>query len=91
MRLPGAEPRLFGQARHSSSFPRMTASSDLAELSTLCTLLEDIVARIETMANRYGATPDSAVAADLYNAERGLVSARRALDRASASVAHLTR
>ena len=34
------------------------------------------------MAERYGDTPDSAVATDLFGAERSLFATRRSLDRA---------
>ena len=37
---------------------------------------------VEHVADRYRETPDSAIAADLDQAERGLVSARRAIERA---------
>ncbi len=38
------------------------------------------------MAERYGTTPDSAIAADLYSVERALLTAARALHRASANL-----
>ncbi len=38
--------------------------------------------RVVQVADRYAETPDSAVAADLYGAERSLIGARRALDHA---------
>jgi hypothetical protein len=60
----------------------VSTSSDLALLSSLGTQLEDIGARITEMADRYGSTPDSALANELFTAERGLIGARRALDRA---------
>lgn len=58
------------------------SSSDRAELSTLRSQLEELAERAVAVAGRYGDTPDSAVAADLYTAERSLFAARRALDRA---------
>jgi hypothetical protein len=61
--------------------------SDLAELSTLRAQLEELTARVVLLAERYDTTPDSAIAADLFAAERALVGAGRALDRA---VARLT-
>ncbi|MFN8036604.1 MAG: hypothetical protein U0V73_11770 [Acidimicrobiia bacterium] len=60
----------------------MTAASDLAELSTVRTLLEELTTRIERVADGYHDTSDSAIAVDLYAAERSLVGARRSLDRA---------
>jgi hypothetical protein len=57
------------------------AESDLAELSTVRTLLEELTARVERVADRYKDTPDSSFAAELYTAERGLISARRSIDR----------
>ena len=65
----------------------MSTDSDLAELSTLRAQVEEIVRRVTTVAEHYGDTPDSAVAADLFAAERSLIAARRQLDRAAA---HLT-
>jgi hypothetical protein len=64
--------------------------SDLAELSTLRTQLEELTARVVAVATRYRDTPDSAVAADLYAAERSLFGARRALDRAIAALEELS-
>ena len=63
----------------------MSSTSDLALLSSLGAQLEDIGARITEMAERYGATPDSALAAELYGAERGVVGAPLARERAPAA------
>ena len=60
----------------------VSTSSDLALLSSLGTQLDDLGTRITEMAERYGSTPDSLLANELYSAERGLIGARRALDRA---------
>jgi hypothetical protein len=60
----------------------VSTSSDLALLSSLGTQLEEIGRRITEMAERYGSTPDSSAAAELYAAERGVIGASRALDRA---------
>ena len=60
----------------------MTTDTDLAMLSSIATQLEDLGARITEMAERYGATPDSSLASELFGAERSLITARRALDRA---------
>jgi hypothetical protein len=56
--------------------------SDQAELSTLRSQLEEITARVTSVAERFGTTPDSAVAGDLFAAERALTAARRSLDKA---------
>ncbi len=58
------------------------SASELAELSTLRALLEELTARLVNVAERYDDTPDSAVAADLFAAERALLGAGRAVDRA---------
>jgi hypothetical protein len=69
----------------------MAAASDHAELSTLRSALEESTRRIVAVADRYRDTDDSAVAGDLDSAERGLVAARRAMDRALRSLADLSR
>ena len=60
----------------------MPASSDLAELSTVRSQLEELARRVEAVADRYDDTADSQIASDLYTAERTLISARRAVDKA---------
>ena len=65
----------------------MSTTSDLALISSLGAQLEDIGNRITEMADRFGATPDSSLAAELYGAERGVVGARRSLERARAYLA----
>ena len=60
----------------------MSIDSDVAMLSSISSQLEDLGHRITEIAERYGATPDSALASELFGAERGLIGARRALDRA---------
>src|SRR4249919_1379189 len=54
----------------------MPASSDLAELSTVRSQLEELARRVEAVADRYEDTADSQIASDLYAAERTLISAR---------------
>ncbi len=61
----------------------MSAPSDLAVLSSIVTQIEDLGRRITELAERYGETPDSAVASELFATERALASARRSLERAS--------
>ena len=58
------------------------SASELPELSTLRALLDELTVRLVNVAERYDETPDSAVAADLFAAERALLGAGRALDRA---------
>jgi len=59
-----------------------TQDSDRAELSTLRAQVDDLTRRVLAVAAHYDETPDSAVAADLFAAERSLTAARRQLDRA---------
>jgi hypothetical protein len=56
--------------------------SDHAELSSLHSQLEELTARVVAVADRYRDTPDSALTAELDAAERNLLTARRAIDRA---------
>ena len=63
------------------------SAPDRAELLTHRTQVEELTARVTAIATRYGASPDSAIAADLFAAERSLVTTRRSLDRA---MNHLT-
>ncbi len=66
------------------SLRAVSIESDLAELSTVRAQVDDLVRRITAVAAHYDDTPDSAVAADLFAAERSLAAARRQLDRATA-------
>lgn len=68
----------------------MNAASDLAELSSLRSQLDEMAKRVEAIATRYQETPDSAVAADLFEAERSLVTAGRVIDRALAALDELS-
>ena len=56
--------------------------SDSAVLSSIVAQIEDLTRRVTELAESYGSTPDSAIAAELYAAERALVGAHRALERA---------
>ena len=58
-------------------------ASDLALLSSLTTQIDELVTRVTAVAERYGETPDSAIATELFAAERALTTARRSLERAS--------
>ena len=61
----------------------MSEESDRAELSTLRAQLDDLVERVTGIASRYEDSDDSAVADDLFAAERSLLAARRTLERAA--------
>jgi hypothetical protein len=58
-------------------------TADLAVLSSIASQIDDLAERVTEMAERYGETPDSAISAELFSAERALLGARRSLDRAS--------
>ena len=58
--------------------------SDRAELSTLRAQVDELTRRVVAVAEHYDDTPDSAISADLFAAERSLSAARRQLDRATA-------
>jgi hypothetical protein len=57
-------------------------SPDFAELSSLKAQLDDLTARVVAVGDRYRDTDDSAIAAELDQAERALLGAYRSLDRA---------
>jgi hypothetical protein len=63
------------------------STSDLAELSSLRAQLVELTARVVSIAERADSSPDNAVAVDLFTAERSLLVAGRAIDRA---ISHLT-
>jgi hypothetical protein len=60
----------------------MATGSPHAELSTLDSQLEELTTRVVAVADRYRDTPDSAITAELDSAERSLLTARRAVERA---------
>jgi len=62
----------------------VSTSSDLALLSSIGAQLDEIGCRITDLAEAYGDTPDSAIASELFGAERAIFSSRRSLDRARA-------
>jgi len=68
----------------------MSSASDLAELSSVRSQLEEMTNRVAAIATRYQATPDSAVAIDLFEAERALTSAGRVIDRAITALGELS-
>ena len=57
--------------------------SDSALLSSIVAQVEELTKRVTDLAETYGSTPDSAIAAEMFAAERALVTARRSLERAS--------
>jgi hypothetical protein len=61
----------------------VAASSDFAELSSLRAQLDELTTRIVAVGDRYRDTDDSAIAAELDQAERTLLGATRAIDRAT--------
>jgi hypothetical protein len=63
------------------------SGSDLAELSSLRAQLVDLTTRVVSVAEHADQTPDNAVAVDLFTAERALLGAGRAIERA---ISHLT-
>jgi len=65
----------------------VSASSDFAELSSLKAQLDDLTARVVAVGDRYRDTDDSAIAAELDQAERALLGAYRSLDRAGGFLA----
>ena len=65
----------------------MSASSDFAELSSLQAQLDELTARVVAVGDRYRDTDDSAIAAELDQAERALLGAVRSLDRAGGLLA----
>ena len=65
----------------------MSGSSDFAELSSLKAQLDDLTARVVAVGDRYRDTDDSAIAAELDQAERALLGAYRSLDRAGGFLA----
>ena len=69
----------------------MSASSHQAELSSVRSQLEELRARVEKIALTYQGTPDSAVAAELFEADRALTTAGRVIDRALTALSDLAR
>jgi len=64
----------------------MTVDSDRAELSSLASQLDDLTRRLVAVADRYRVTEDSLAAAELDAAERNLLTARRAVGRATTAL-----
>ena len=51
--------------------------------------LEELRSRVETIALTYQGTPDSALAAELFEADRALTTAGRTIDRALTALSDL--
>ncbi len=60
----------------------MSMTSDAAELSSLRSQLEELTVRVVRVGDTYRDTDDSAIASELDQAERSLLSASRAISRA---------
>ena len=56
--------------------------SDLADLTSVATALDELTGRVSEVADRYNATTRDDVATDLYEVERALRSAHRRLTQA---------
>ena len=64
-------------------------ASDLAELSSVRSQLDELTARVTSIAGRYQETPDSAIATELFEAERQLAAAGRVIERALSTLTEL--
>ncbi len=67
--------------------PGIRASAE-GELSTLRSQLDDVARRVTQMAEEFGETPDSAIAANLFAVEQALHGARIRLERAGEMIAN---
>jgi len=60
----------------------MPVSSDLAEMSSLRTQLEELRRRLGMLAEQYRDQTDVTAGGDLFNAERSVIAAARSVERA---------
>jgi hypothetical protein len=60
----------------------VSASSDFAELSSLNAQLQELTSRVVLVGDQYRDTDDTAISAEIDQAERALLGASRSLDRA---------
>jgi hypothetical protein len=60
----------------------VSTTSDIATLSSVAAQVDELARRVTEIAERYGESPDSAIAAELFSTERALAGARRSIDRA---------
>ena len=81
--VPAKSPELGAHAARRATLAGVSAASDQAMLSSVTTQVDELARRVTDLADQYGTTPDSAVAAELYAVERSLNAAIRSLDRAS--------
>ncbi len=65
----------------------MSHASELALLSSIRAQLDDLEQRLVALADSFAGTPDSQVAAELFNAERALRTTARSVDRAADALA----
>ena len=65
----------------------MSATSDFAEVSSLRAQLDELTTRVVAVGDRYRDTEDSAIAAELDQAERALLGASRSLERVAGLLA----
>ena len=61
----------------------MSISSDVAELTSVRTQLDELRHRIATLADTYRTETDMTTGTDLFNAERALITAARSIERAA--------
>jgi hypothetical protein len=87
---PSKPPELRKPAARRATLAGVSASSDQAMLSSVTTQVDELAHRVTDLADQYGTTPDSAIAAELYAVERSLNAAIRSLDRASRLLGDLT-
>jgi hypothetical protein len=66
--------------------PEVMSDADAAMLSSLTSTLDDLLARVGELAERYAAARQEGIAEELYAAERALGAARRAVVRAHAAL-----
>ncbi|HEX5613519.1 MAG TPA: hypothetical protein VFZ83_00030 [Acidimicrobiia bacterium] len=59
----------------------MDPSRDLATVSSLSAQIVELTERVTDLADGYRDTPDSAIASELYSAERALLAVRRSFER----------
>jgi hypothetical protein len=86
----GGSGRVVAVRGRRATLAAMSASSDQAVLSSIGTQVDDLARRVTELAEAYGTTPDSAIAAELYAVERSLNTATRSLDRATRLLGDLT-
>ncbi|WP_420638243.1 hypothetical protein [Candidatus Poriferisocius sp.] len=72
--------------RYDPAVDNSTNSADGAELSSMSTVLDDLLQRVADMARRYEDTDREDVSFELYEVERSLRGATRRLDRLTRSL-----